>query len=116
MISFVQHAFDQEVTPYGINERRILDGTPTVAMNRFWSSPDSAVVHGVWEMTEGTIDGFDRDETFVVVSGEATIEFTERNESAELVAGSICVLRSGDPARITVKSTLRKVYALHGAT
>lgn len=116
MNGFVQHALDQNVTPYTIdNPDRVVAGTPTVSANRFWASADGDVVHGIWEMTEGTINGFDRDETFVVVSGSATLEFTNRNEVAELTPGSVCVLHKGDPVSITVHSTLRKVYALHGA-
>lgn len=115
MNGFVKQTKDQELTPYSLdNPDRVVAGTPSVATSRFWTSADGSVVHGVWEMTVGTIDGFDRDETFVVIDGRATVTFTNRNESAELVPGSICVMHRGDPVRITVHSTLRKVFATHG--
>ncbi|OZE24539.1 hypothetical protein CH262_13850 [Rhodococcus sp. 05-2255-1e] len=115
MNGFVEQTIDQKLTKYSVdNADRIKAGTPTVAANRFWTSPDGSVVHGVWEMTEGTIDGFDRDETFVVIAGRATITFTNRNTTHELVPGSICVMHRGDPASITVHETLRKVFVVHG--
>jgi uncharacterized cupin superfamily protein len=47
---------------------------------------------------------------FVVLSGEATVDFADGTPSLELRAGSIGRLAAGARTTWTVRETLRKVY------
>lgn len=64
---------------------------------------------GVWEMTEGVATDVEVDEVFVVLSGEATVDFHD-GERIDLAPGAVVRLRAGDRTVWTVHSTLRKVY------
>lgn len=66
---------------------------------------------GVWEMTPGAMRDTEIDEVFVVVAGDATVEFVERALPAiELSPGSVVALASGMRTIWTVRETLRKIY------
>ncbi|BDV31839.1 cupin domain-containing protein [Microbacterium terricola] len=66
---------------------------------------------GVWEMTPGAMSDVESDEVFIVLSGSATVEFTDPALPAiELRAGSIVRLEAGMHTVWTVRETLRKVY------
>jgi uncharacterized cupin superfamily protein len=66
---------------------------------------------GVWEMTPGAMADVEVDELFVVVSGDATVEFVEPAlPSVDLRPGSVVRLEAGMRTVWTVRETLRKVY------
>ncbi|WNM28104.1 cupin domain-containing protein [Demequina capsici] len=66
---------------------------------------------GVWEHTPGVSTDVEVDEVFVVLSGRATIDFTDGSAPALVVGpGSIVRLAEGQTTRWTVTETLRKVY------
>lgn len=66
---------------------------------------------GVWEMTVGAMRDTEIDEVFVVLTGEATVEFIEPALPAvELRPGSLMSLTSGMRTIWTVRETLRKIY------
>ncbi|QKJ18422.1 cupin domain-containing protein [Microbacterium hominis] len=66
---------------------------------------------GVWEMTEGAMRDVEAEELFVVIAGDATVEFTQPALPAiELSAGSVVRLAAGMRTVWTVRETLRKVY------
>ncbi|MBW9095695.1 cupin domain-containing protein [Microbacterium jejuense] len=66
---------------------------------------------GVWEHTPGTSTDVEADEVFVVLSGSATLAFTDPALSpVELRAGSVVQLTAGMRTVWTVHETLRKVY------
>lgn len=66
---------------------------------------------GVWEHTPGTSTDVEADEVFVVLSGSATLSFTDSALApAELRAGSVVQLTAGMQTVWTVHETLRKVY------
>src|SRR6478609_8578659 len=66
---------------------------------------------GVWEMTAGAMRDVEADEVFVVLSGDATVEFDDPAlPSVELGPGSIVRLEAGMRTVWTVRATLRKVY------
>jgi uncharacterized cupin superfamily protein len=112
---FVVDALRQTVEPYDIDDpSRIVSGNPVTSQALLWATPGSTY-HGVWEMTEGSIERFDADEVFIVLVGRATVEYTARGITADLGPGTLCVLTKGDPARITVHETVRKVFATHHA-
>jgi len=116
MHGFMVNALTEALDDYGVeNPDRIVDGQPQMSKKVVWRSADGTLTQGVWEMTEGAIEGFDNNETFVVVEGRATVEFTNRGEKFDLLPGTVCVMQKGDPIRITVHEKLRKVYAHRGS-
>lgn len=66
---------------------------------------------GVWEHTTGISTDVEADEVFVVLAGDATLEFDHPALAAiELRPGSIVRLEAGMRTVWTVRETLRKVY------
>lgn len=66
---------------------------------------------GIWEHTEGVSTDTEVDEVFIVISGGATIEFTDDDTpSLEVAAGDIVRLSAGVKTRWIVRDHLRKVY------
>jgi uncharacterized cupin superfamily protein len=66
---------------------------------------------GVWEMTSGAMSDVEADEVFVVLSGDATVEFVDPAlPGIELRPGSVVRLTAGMRTVWTVRATLRKVY------
>lgn len=67
---------------------------------------------GVWEMSRGVMHDVEADELCVIIAGEATVEFLDRDlPDAQLRAGSVLQLSEGMRTRWTVHSErLRKVY------
>jgi uncharacterized cupin superfamily protein len=96
-----------DMHPYPVAPERITAGTETTA-NLAWEREDSGEVGAVWQMTPGVLEGVKGAETFVVVSGRATIEFDD-GRTSEIGPGSIGVIVEEDVARWTVHETLRKV-------
>lgn len=66
---------------------------------------------GVWEHTAGVSRDVECDEVFVVLAGDARIEFEDSAlPPIELRPGSIVRLEEGMRTVWTVRETLRKVY------
>ncbi|MFE1645948.1 cupin domain-containing protein [Microbacterium sp. P01] len=71
----------------------------------------SGVSIGVWEMSAGAMSDVEADEVFVVLAGDATVEFIEPAlPPIELRPGSIVRLEQGMRTVWTVRDTLRKVF------
>jgi uncharacterized cupin superfamily protein len=96
-----------DMYPYPVAPERITDGTETTA-NRLYEREDGGETGAVWQMTPGVLEGVQGAETFVVVSGRATIEFADGRVD-EIGPGSVGVIVEEDVARWTVHETLRKV-------
>lgn len=90
----------------------IVGGSPLPADGEItrWSG-QSEVVTGVWSCTPGTFTDVEVDETFVVLSGRATIQ-PDGEEPVEVSTGDVCVLAGGTPTTWTVHETLLKVYVI----
>lgn len=89
-------------------EGDVRDGAPTTA----YAVLDDAggIEIGVWEMTPGTAVDVEEDEVFVVLSGRATVAFTDPAlPPVELGPGSVMRLSAGMRTVWTVAATLRKV-------
>lgn len=87
----------------------VVSGEPTAGVTELGSF--GGVELGIWEMTPGVATDTEADEVFIVLSGRAVIEFTERAiPPIEVVAGSIVRLTAGMRTTWTVTETLRKVY------
>ncbi|MGK9147748.1 cupin domain-containing protein [Plantibacter flavus] len=65
---------------------------------------------GIWELGVGVVQDTEVDEVFVVLSGEATVDFADGTPSLDLRAGSVGRLAAGSRTTWTVRETLRKVY------
>ncbi|MBN9178148.1 MAG: cupin domain-containing protein [Microbacterium sp.] len=66
---------------------------------------------GVWEMTVGAMRDTEIDEVFVVIAGDATVEFVSPAlPSIELAPGAVARLTAGMQTVWTVRETLRKIY------
>jgi len=71
----------------------------------------SGRVVGIWEHTPGVSRDVEADEVFVVLAGDATIEFEDPAlPPIVLRPGSIVRLEDGMRTVWTVRETLRKVY------
>lgn len=92
--------------------------TPVAAAQVVAGSPATGSVDldedmgiGVWEMTPGAMRDTEIEELFVVVAGEATVEFIDPAlPPIELAPGAVVRLESGMRTVWTVRRTLRKVY------
>jgi uncharacterized cupin superfamily protein len=98
MTSFALDPADLELEPGG-------DGTG----DRVLARTPGGVVTGVWQIEPGVATDVEVDETFVVVSGRATVEI-EGGPTLELAPGTVGVLHAGDRTVWRVHETLRKVY------
>jgi uncharacterized cupin superfamily protein len=96
-----------DMYPYPVAPERITPGTETTA-NRLYEREDGGETGAVWQMTPGVLEGVKGKETFVVLSGRATVEF-EDGRVSEIGPGSVGVIAAEDVARWTVHETLRKV-------
>lgn len=65
---------------------------------------------GIWEMSAGSMRDVEADEFFVVISGNATVEFADGTPTLHLRAGSVARLAEGTHTLWTVTAALRKVY------
>lgn len=89
----------------------VLSGDPRIADGEIARSAAGDLVTGVWTCTPGRLTDVEADETFVVLSGRATIE-PEGGAPVEVGPGDICVLAAGTATTWMVHETLRKVYVI----
>jgi uncharacterized cupin superfamily protein len=88
---------------------QVVSGDPRTRYVELHDAPGRAI--GVWEMSPGAMRDVEADEVFVVLSGEATVEFEDPALPAiDLRPGSIVRLTAGMRTVWTVRETLRKVY------
>ncbi|MDR5701224.1 cupin domain-containing protein [Agromyces aerolatus] len=92
-----------------VSSDQVVAGTPATGYVRLDQAEGRTV--GVWEMTPGAMRDVEADEVFVVLSGEATVEFDEPAlPPIEIGPGSVVRLEAGMRTVWTVRETLRKVY------
>lgn len=91
----------------------IISGEPRTSAGEIASVglPDGSTLEtGVWRCTAGVVTDTEVDETFVVISGRATIEHD--GDSHDVGPGDVCVLPAGAETKWTVHEDLTKVYVL----
>ena len=88
-----------------VSAAQVVAGAPTTGIHEIDETT------GVWEMTPGAMSDVEVDELFVVLAGDATVDFVEPAlPSIELRPGSVVRLEAGMRTVWTVRETLRKVY------
>ena len=97
---FVEHG---PVAPH-----QVVDGHPHTGVGMLGMFEGLEV--GVWEMTPGIMSDVEADEVFVVLSGSATVEFSDGTPALRLSVGDVVRLAQGTQTVWTVTETLRKVY------
>jgi uncharacterized protein len=91
----------------------VVDGDPRTSSGQIAATPlagGTTIETGVWSCTPGVVTDVEADETFMVLSGRATIEHD--GEAHHLAPGDVCVLPAGAETRWTVHETLTKVYVI----
>ncbi len=94
-----------------LDPQSVRAGTPRTEEGEIATVPLSggcSLVTGVWRCTEGTVTDVEADETFVVLSGRATIEHDGARH--EVGPGDVCVLPAGAETIWTIDETLTKVF------
>jgi uncharacterized cupin superfamily protein len=107
----VSSADEVELTADPIDPGTVLAGDPQAADGEIARSATGDLVTGVWTCTPGQMTDVEADETFVVLSGRATI-VAEGEEPVEVGPGDVCVLAAGARTTWTVHETLRKIYVI----
>ena len=91
----------------------IVAGSPRTYEGEIATAPlpgGASLATGVWRCTAGTVTDVEVDETFVVLSGRATIEHA--GESHEVGPGDVCVLPAGAETTWTIHEDLTKVFVV----
>jgi uncharacterized cupin superfamily protein len=101
------HDFPLEA--YELEPGEVVEGAPKTAEAMFTRIGEAQL--GVWEITPGTVRDVEKDEAFVVLSGEGTITFAD-GEVTDLKAGSLVRLNAGESTVWEIRKTLRKVYLI----
>jgi len=94
--------------PEVVDPAHIAVGSPTFSSLELGSVGGAKI--GVWEMTPGTVTDTEVDELFIVVDGEAEVEFIGSGDTMNLRVGSLGQFSAGAQTRWTVTRTLRKLY------
>lgn len=92
----------------------VLGGDPRIADGEIARTAAGDLVTGVWSCTPGRLTDVEVDETFVVLSGRATIE-PDGGDAVEVGPGDVCVLAAGTATTWTIHETLHKVYVIREA-
>ena len=102
-----------ELTESELDPATIISGSPRTFEGEIATAPlpgGAALATGVWRCSTGTVTDVEADETFVVLSGRATIEHA--GESHEVGPGDVCVLPAGAETTWTIHEDLTKVFVV----
>lgn len=106
MVSGSFRPAEMALEPYPTDPGRLSHGAEINAA-MLWHR-DNGELGAVWEMTPGVLDDVDGDESFVILSGKARIDFPD-GRVLDLGPSDAAVLSKGDPCRWTTLETVRKV-------
>ena len=95
--------------PDPVDPETILAGEPNAEAGEIGRWSDGSE-NGVWRVEPGVFTDVEVEETFVVLSGHATIEHEGR--VYDLGPGSVCVFEAGAETTWRVTETLLKVYVI----
>jgi uncharacterized cupin superfamily protein len=104
----VVHAAGHPVEHEPVAPDQSIDGDPTTAATVIDDFGGLEV--GIWEMSPGVMRDVEAAELFVVLSGYATVEFTDGTPTMVLGPGDVVRFAAGTETVWTVTETLRKIY------
>jgi uncharacterized cupin superfamily protein len=102
---------DAPLQPDPLDPSQVLEGEPVTSDHAVAVSADGRSISGVWSCSPGVFSDVEADETFVVISGHATIQEVG-GASVDVGPGDLCVLRAGTRTVWTVHEELVKGYHL----
>ncbi|MFC0450899.1 cupin domain-containing protein [Rhodococcus jostii] len=88
---------------------QVLRGPAPMVGERLLGDIAGATV-GIWEIEPSVSSDVEVDEVFVVLSGDATVQFEDGTVDLELRPGSVVRVQTGQKTRWIVRDTLRKVF------
>ena len=98
-----------ELEPDPLDPGSILEGEPVAKAAEVARWSDGSEI-GIWSISPGVVTDTEVEETFVVLSGRATIEHA--GETYELGPGSVCTFQAGTETVWRVSETLLKAYVI----
>jgi uncharacterized cupin superfamily protein len=98
------HPLEHEPVPPG----QSIAGNPTTAATAIGDFGGLEV--GIWEMSPGVMSDVEAAELFIVLSGYATVAFTDGTPDMVLGPGDVVRFGAGTETVWTVTETLRKIY------
>lgn len=104
----VIRAGTQQIEHQPVPADQLIAGAPTTAAEAIGRFGELEV--GIWEMTPGVMSDTEAEELFIVLSGSATVEFSDGTAPLKLGAGDVVRLAEGTQTVWTVTETLRKIY------
>lgn len=101
---------DVALTEEPLDPATIVAGSPRVHEGEIAEATGSAgtITTGVWRCSEGVVTDVEVAETFIVLSGRATIEHEGTHH--DVAPGDVCVLPAGAGTRWTIHEELTKVF------
>ncbi len=102
-----------ELAEEALDPADVLGGDPVTAAAELAAAPlpgGGTLSTGVWRCTRGRVRDVEADETFVVLSGRATI--LHDGTSHEVGPGDVCVLPAGAATEWTIHEDLTKVFVI----
>ena len=88
---------------------QVLEGAPETSAHVLATTPEGGET-GVWRCTPGRFTDVEADETFVVLSGRATIEWD--GGRLDVGPGDVCALAAGTETVWTVHETILKGFRI----
>ncbi len=104
------HAVTDQLEPEELHPDQILSGDPKTYLLVLAESEDGAE-SGLWRCTPGIVTDTEVEESFLVITGRATIEF-EDGTSVKVGPGDTHRFSGGENTVWTVEETLLKAYWL----
>lgn len=106
-------ALAAEVKLEAVPEDDVIHGSPVQGITELGTIGNCDA--GIWELQDGVVRDTESEELFVVISGQAMIEFLgtvsgEVLKTVTVQAGDVMRLIEGSRTRWTVKDHIRKVY------
>lgn len=98
-----------ELVPDPLEPDQVLDGEPRTSAYVL-AATAAGGESGVWRCTPGKFSDVEADETFVVLAGRATIEWS--GGRIEVGPGDVCALAAGTETVWTVHETLLKGFRI----
>lgn len=98
------------VTRRPVPAEQVISGSPSAGLCELLDGVVGRPGIGIWEHSPGESIDVESDEVFIVLSGCASVEFTETGDKLMLTPGVVARFAEGTTTRWTVTETLRKLY------